>query len=196
MDLDDLAHAQSSVAILLAALGPDDWTRPTPCEAWDVAAVVRHLTVGERAFTTSLGGATYDLPAITAELAPVPLPDLPATYDEGAARLRDALAAAGDGTFPTGIGPMPAAAVAELRTIEALTHGWDIARGAGASFEVDGAVAERAIDHSLALMERLPPDRSPFAAPQPVADDAPAIDRLAALLGRVVDGGRGASPPS
>jgi hypothetical protein len=45
-------------------------------------------------------------------------------------------------------------------------------------------------------MERLPPDRSPFAAPQAVADDAPAIDRLAALLGRVVDGGRGASPPS
>jgi uncharacterized protein (TIGR03086 family) len=110
------------------------------------------------------------------------------TYDAGAARLRDALAAAGDGTFPTGIGPMPAAAVAELRTIEALTHGWDVARGVGAPYDVDPAVAERAIGHSLALMERLPPDRTPFRPPQPAPDDAPAIDRLAALLGRTAGG--------
>ncbi len=188
MDLDDLAHAQSAFSSLLVGLGPDDWARPTPCEDWDVAGVTRHLTAGERAFTTSLGGVAYDLPAITAEVAAVPLPDLPAAYDAGAVRLRDALAAAGDGTYPTGIGPMPVAAVAELRTIEALAHGWDIARGVGAAYAVDAAVAERAIGHSLALMERLPPDRTPFGSPQPVADDAPAIDRLAALLGRSVSG--------
>jgi hypothetical protein len=33
-------------------------------------------------------------------------------------------------------------------------------------------------------MERLPPGRSPFAPPVEVADDEPALDRLAALLGR------------
>lgn len=188
MDLGDLEHAHASVSALLARLGPDDWARPTPCEGWDVGAVVRHLSAGERAFTTSLGGVAYDLPAITAELATAPLADLATTYAAGAVRLRDALASAGDGTFPTGIGPMPAPAVAELRTIEALTHGWDVARGVGAPYGVDPAVAERAIAHSLALMERLPPDRTPFGPPQPVADDAPAIDRLAALLGRPVSG--------
>jgi uncharacterized protein (TIGR03086 family) len=188
MELDDLAHAHTAVSALLASLAPDDWGRPTPCEGWDVSAVVRHLSAGERAFTTSLGGVAYDLPAITAELAAVPLADLVATYDAGAARLRDALAAAGDGTFPTGIGPMPTAAIAELRTIEALTHGWDVARGAGAPYDVDPAVAERAIGHSLALMARLPPDRTPFGPPQPVAEDAPAMDRLAALLGRTAGG--------
>jgi uncharacterized protein (TIGR03086 family) len=186
MDLRDLEHAQTSVSALLAGLGPDDWRRPTPCEDWDVDAVVRHLAVGERAFTTSLGGVAYDLPALAAELAAVSQTDLPATYGAGAVRLRAALASAGDGTFPTGIGPMPAAAVAELRTIEALTHGWDVARSVGPAFEVDEPVAERAIVHSLALMERLPPDRSPFGPPQPVAQDAPAIDRLAALLGRAL----------
>jgi uncharacterized protein (TIGR03086 family) len=188
MDLDELTHAQAAVTSLLASLGPDDWSRPSPCDGWDVGAVVRHLTAGERAFTTSLGGVAYNLPAITAELAAVSLDDLPATYDAGAVRLRDALASAGEGTYPTGIGPMPAPAVAELRTIEALTHGWDIARGVGAAYAVDAAVAERAISHSLALMERLPPDRTPFGPRQPVADDAPAIDRLAALLGRAVSG--------
>jgi hypothetical protein len=37
-------------------------------------------------------------------------------------------------------------------------------------------------------MARLPPDRTPFAPPQDVTDDAPALDRLAALLGRTVSG--------
>jgi uncharacterized protein (TIGR03086 family) len=188
MGLDDLAHAQRSVSSLLARLDPDDWGLSTPCDGWDVGAVVRHLTAGERAFTTSLGGVAYDLPVITAELAAVPLADLSAAYDVGAVRLREALAAAGDGTYPTGIGPMPAEAVAELRTIEALTHGWDVARAVSATYDVDEAVAERAIGHSLALMARLPPDRTPFGPAQPVADDAPAMDRLVALLGRTVSG--------
>ena len=186
MDLDDLTQAQSAVTELLGGLRPDDWARPTPCEDWDVAAVVRHLAVGERAFTTSLGGVAYELPVIAAELADVPDEDLPGTYASGAAHLRDALASAGAGPFPTGIGPMPAPAIAELRTIEALTHGWDVARGTGRLLEVADEVAERAIAHSLALMERLPADRTPFGPARPVADDAPAIDRLAALLGRSV----------
>lgn len=188
MDLDDLTAAQTAFLDLVGRLPVEAWAAATPCEEWDVEAVVRHLCVGERAFTTSLSGVAYELPAILAELAEVPQDALPTTYAEGAARLREALATAGDDTFPTGIGPMPAPAVAALRTIEALTHGWDLARGSGLPLAVDDAVAERAIAHSLALMERLPPDRTPFGPRQPVTDDAPAIDRLAALLGRSVSG--------
>jgi uncharacterized protein (TIGR03086 family) len=188
VDLDDLTAAQTAMSALLAGLGPDDWSRPTPCEEWDVAGVALHLTMGERAFTTSLGGERYDLEGILAELAGVAPEELPQTYAATAARLREAFAGAGAGPFPTGLGPMSAPAIAELRTIECLAHGWDVAEATGARLTVDGAVAERAIAHSLALMERLPPDREPFGPPQPVADDAPAIDRLAGLLGRSVSG--------
>jgi len=187
MDLDDLARAQAAVTAVLTGLAPDDWGRPTPCEGWDVTAVVRHLIAGERAFTTSLGGTAYDLPAVSADLARIATDRLPATYAEGSLRLRAALAQAdGGAVFPTGIGPMPPATIAELRTIEALTHGWDVARGVDAALLVDDSVPERAIAHSLALFDRLPPDRTPFGLPQPIAHDAPAIDRLAALLGRDV----------
>ena len=179
MDLDDLTAAQTAVTELLAGLDPDDWSRPTPCEEWDVAGVVRHLAAGERAFTTSLGGEAYDLAAIRDELAEVGADEVPATYAVGAARLREAFATAGEGPFPSGIGPMPASAIAELRTIECLVHGWDVATTTGRELAVDDAVAQRAIAHSLALMDRLPPDRTPFGPPQPVADDAPALDRLA-----------------
>ena len=190
MSLADLARAQAAVRAALARLEADDWGRPTPCDEWDVLAVTRHLVVGDRAFAVSLSGSPYDLAALTAQVAD----------DRGrpACRRRTTPArspcatriarADPDGAFPTGIGPMPAPAIAELRTIEALTHGWDIARGTGTSLGVDDAVAERAIAHSLALMKRLPPDRNVFGSPQPVADDAPAIDRLAALLGRDVRG--------
>ena len=119
-DLADLGTAQAAVSDLLRLLGRDDWDRPTPCEAWDVAAVVRHLVVGERAFAVSLGGKTYDLPAIDAEVAGVADRALAAAYADAGRGLYDAMAAAGDGPFPTGLGPLPAPAVARLRTIEAL----------------------------------------------------------------------------
>lgn len=188
MNLDDLAHAQNAVTALAVGIAPDDWGLPTPCEGWDAAAVLRHLMVGERAFVTSLGGTAYDLAAINADAETVDLEDLPGAYELGARELREALAAADPETpFPTGIGPMPAAHIAELRTIEALVHGWDLARAVDLPLPVEEAAAERAIAHSRALMDRLPPDRTPFAAPVAVADEAPAIDRLVALLGRAPD---------
>jgi|SRR6478735_3087017 len=187
MELDDLAHAQAAVGALLASLDARAWTRPSPCDDWDVAGVTRHLIAGDRAFTTSLGGEAYDLAAIRDDVAGVEAGDLPTTYAVGAGDLRLALAAAGSGgAFPTGLGPMSAPAVTRLRVIEALVHGWDIARGAGSTLDVDDDVAERSIRHSLVLLETLPPERQVFADPQPTPDDAPALDRLVALLGRPV----------
>lgn len=189
VDLDDLTHAQTAVVALLSGLDPDDWSRPSPCDDWDVLGVMRHLHVGELAFAISLGGHAYDLPTLSARVAATGPAELPASYAAGAVALRAALVEADPaGAFPTGLGPMPAPAIDQLRTIEALVHGWDAATGAGRELVVDEAVAERAITHSLALMERLPPDRTPFGQPQPVPDDAPAIDRLAGLLGRGVSG--------
>lgn len=185
MNIDDLKTAQNAVISLTVSISPEDWELPTPCEGWDAADVLRHLMVGERAFTTSLGGTAYDLASINADAQTVDLEDLPRAYEIGARQLRDALEAADTGaTYPTGIGPMPAVHIAELRTIEALVHGWDLARAFGFPLPADDAVAQRAIGHSLALMERLPHDRKPFGPSQPVAADAPALDRLVALLGR------------
>lgn len=185
-DLVDLALAHAAVGSLLDGLSPADWARPTPCEDWDVAGVVRHVVAGDRAFTTVLGGESYDLRLIHRGLERIVDADLPATYHEAARALRAAFAVEGvaEGTFPSPLGPMPARSIAQLRTIEALTHGWDVARATARPLAVDDAVAARAIGQSQQLMKRIPPERTPFGAPQPVADDAPAVDRLAALLGR------------
>ena len=83
-------------------------------------------------------------------------------------------------------GTVPGAVALHLRTTEVLAHGWDLARATGQSVEFPADVAERELAFSQSALEQLPPDRRPFAPPQPVSPDAPAIERLVACLGRSV----------
>jgi uncharacterized protein (TIGR03086 family) len=85
-------------------------------------------------------------------------------------------------TLPAGTLPGPA--VVHLRTVETLVHGWDLARATGRTLDVPDALVEPEIGFSRGLLGRLPEGRSPFAPSQAVAGDAPALDRLVALLGR------------
>lgn len=67
-----------------------------------------------------------------------------------------------------------------------MVHGWDIARATGQAADFPEDVAEQTLAFSLAALPAVRSDRSPFAAPQPVDGDAPALDRLVACLGRKV----------
>lgn len=73
-----------------------------------------------------------------------------------------------------------------VRIVEVLVHGWDVAVATGQQPAMPQDLAEREIEFSVGLLEKLPSGRMPFAPPQPVPDDAPAMDRLVALVGRRV----------
>ena len=119
-----------------------------------------------------------------------PLGDDPlAAYRESGEALRAAFTRPGvlDEVFRVPAGTLPGAVVLHLRLTELLVHGWDLARATGRSTTVLPAdLAEQELAFSRRQLDRMPPGRRPFAPPQPVADAAPAIDRLAALLGRPV----------
>ena len=84
--------------------------------------------------------------------------------------------------MPAGTFSVPVAL--HLRLTELLVHGWDLAARPGSRRRAcRHDLAEQELAFSRVQLERLPPDRSPFAPPQPIDDAAPAIDRLAALLG-------------
>jgi uncharacterized protein (TIGR03086 family) len=72
-----------------------------------------------------------------------------------------------------------------LRITEALVHGWDLAQGTGqpANFPADLAEEELAFAQG-ASAPNVPRTGHPFGPIQPTSDDASAIDRLAAYLGR------------
>jgi len=55
-----LDRARAEVERRLDAVGPDQWSLPTPCTDWTVHDVVRHLVVGNKMATLLVTGASRD----------------------------------------------------------------------------------------------------------------------------------------
>ena len=79
-------------------------------------------------------------------------------------------------TIPAGT--LPGVVACELRVVEALVHGWDLARATGRPLEFPADLVEESIAFSRVQLGRVPADRTPFGPSQPVADDAAPLDRL------------------
>ena len=86
-------------------------------------------------------------------------------------------------------GPLGAATGADrlqIRLYDLLAHGWDLATATGQPIELPEDAAEQALAFvRTQLTDNARPGR--FDPVQLVADDAPAIERLVAFLGRPVD---------
>jgi uncharacterized protein (TIGR03086 family) len=181
-----LATALEGAAQLVSAVRDEQWDLPTPCEQWSVRQLVNHVVGGNRLFTRVLSGEP--LPEQLGRRAHEDL-----LGDEPAAAFRtsadDLLAAfRGPGvlerahTVPAGTLPGPA--VVHLRIVEILVHGWDLATATHQPVPFPDEIVEPQMAFSEQLLGKLPEGRRPFAPSRPAQDDAPAIDRLAALLGR------------
>lgn len=176
--LDALNRSIRVTGELIDNINESDWGAPTPCTQWNLGELVDHLIGSLNRFATALDvPAGNEPPASAAE-----------AYREVAERVSGAFAAPGtlEREVRVPIGTVPAAMALQLLSVEVIAHGWDIARASGQRPGFDEADVEAAIAFSQAAFAQIPPDRQPFAAPQPVPDGAPAADRLAGLLGRTV----------
>lgn len=188
--LADFDRAAASVQALLDGLSPDQLGRPTPCEAWDVRALVNHLIAGFSRFTDVLRGAPPPkAAAMGSEQAGDQLgADPGAAFRAAVAEFRAAVEQPGvaDRTYPSPVGEVPADFLVQMRINELLVHGWDLARALGLPTTVlPEDLAARALAMWRARMRQVPRQPgSPFGPEQPAPDDAPAVDRLAAFLGR------------
>mgnify|MGYP001246047353 CR=1 FL=1 len=178
--LKQLSRALEATEVVVAGIGADQWTDPTPCTDWNVAQLAHHLISGNGGFTRALGG---DTPSGADDQ------DVLAAYRDSAAALLSAFSQPGalERVVTVPFGSVPGMVALHLRVTEVLVHGWDLARATGQPARFPEDVAEQELAFTRAKLGDVPPDRSPFAAPQPVSDSAPAIDRLAACLGRAVD---------
>jgi uncharacterized protein (TIGR03086 family) len=186
--LGPLATALDGTGGLVAAVTENQWDLPTPCSDWTVRQLVNHVVGGNRLFTRVLSGEP--LPPrdqLGARAAEDQLGTQPAAaYAGSAADLLSALRAPGvlAGTYTVPAATLPGPAIVHLRTVETLVHGWDLARAIDRPAPFPEDLAEGELAFSRDLLGRIPEGRHPFGPSQPVDDDAPAIDRLAALLGR------------
>lgn len=83
-------------------------------------------------------------------------------------------------------GTVPGIVALHLRITEVLVHGWDLARATHQVARFPDDIVEQELEFTRGRLPDVSSARRPFAPPRPVPDDAPAIDRLAACLGRPV----------
>jgi uncharacterized protein (TIGR03086 family) len=177
---------------LVEAIEPEHWALPTPCPEWTVRGVVNHLVVGHLLFTAALADSpTPSHEQMVAALGTDRLgADPSGAYRSSADGLLAGFRSDGalDRLVTVPVGTLPGLVACELRVVEALVHGWDLARATGLPLSFPDDLVEQSIGFSRLQLSRLPPGRTPFGPSQDVAHDAPPLDRLAALLGRVVEG--------
>ena len=168
----------------IATISDDQLSFATPCADWDVRALLEHVITGNRAFAAALR------PDAAVAAAPVSgsASGLLESYRDSAAQVTAGFRLEGALTRMVTVpfGTVPGAVALHLRLIDVLVHGWDLAQASGQTFDCAPELAEQELTFTRGALADLPPDRTPFGPAQPVTGDAPAIDRLAGYLGRVV----------
>ncbi|MCW2811190.1 MAG: hypothetical protein JWP61_1648 [Friedmanniella sp.] len=155
MDLGALVSADQRFLAVLAAVTPDDYGRPTPCEDWTVLQLVDHVVVGNLWAALILGGmdgrAAFD-EVLARELAS----DRRAEGTAAAARQEAAFTAATPETLVSHrAGPMPARFFLGLRTADVVVHTWDLCRAVGAPEDIPAELVTAALPPFEAQRERL-----------------------------------------
>lgn len=184
--LDLLARTFDQSRLVIDAVGADQVGLPTPCPAFDVAALVAHMRfAAERAGGAGRREQLADAPP---EPPAVPLERWGADFGAAATTALDAWRAPGafDGDIVLPFGTFPAVVVAGIYVVEQATHAWDLARAVGVEDRLDQDLAEAVLPlaHSIITPDIRGDEPMPFGAEVAVDAGAPATDRLAGFMGR------------
>ncbi|MFA1551570.1 TIGR03086 family metal-binding protein [Actinomadura chokoriensis] len=187
--VEDLATVLAMAGDLVAGVRPDQWDDPTPCTDWNVRQLVSHVVAGDRLFAAVLRGEAPPPPDALDPKKSGALGDDPVAAQRTAAH--DLVAAVSrpgvlEQTFQIPVGSVPGVAAVRIRAVEAVVHGWDLARATGQQARFPDDIVQRVLEFSRAQLADIPRDRTPFAPSRPAPADAPPIDQLVALLGRPV----------
>jgi uncharacterized protein (TIGR03086 family) len=185
--VEQLRRTDDAVAGLISNIRADQWSAPTPCTDWTARQVVNHLIGMNRVFVALLADEPPPPrpPAGHAEADPV------AAFRQSAAALRDAFGRAGvlEREYHGPLGTASGADRLQIRLYDLLAHGWDLAQAIGQPAGLPGDLAEQSLAFARSqVTDQARPGR--FGPAKIVAEEAPAIERLVAFLGRPVSPGR------
>lgn len=179
-DVDLLEGVLAKTGDLVGGAGESQWERPTPCPQYDVRALISHIVGWAQVFAASASGEEP--------------PGDPASYTAGswaAADFRTAASRMVDGWRELGFdrkvrmtgGELPAEMVFNMTLMEYLTHGWDLAVATGQPVPYTSDEAEQTLVRAQAtLRDEYRGDA--FGPKVEVGEDADAVSRLVAFLGR------------
>lgn len=163
----------------------DRLTASTPCEKLPVDGLVAHIGGLALAFTAAarkdFGPLTDTPPTFDGALDP----DWRTAYPQHLAELAAAFGdpAAWQGMSRAGGVDFPGEVAGLVALTEVVVHGWDLALATGQPYGIDPATADAVLPH-VAQFAAEEPVEGLFGCAVPVADDAPALDRIVAMTGR------------
>jgi uncharacterized protein (TIGR03086 family) len=181
-----LPEAARAVSAVVDRIGEDAWSRPTPCEGWDVRDLLNHLTYEHLWAPHLLRGETLE------EVGDRYDGDVLGEDPRGTWRRTIAASMLAWGSADperrvhTSMGLIPVGVYATQMLADLTVHGWDLAKGAGTAYEP----VPDAVEAVWAAYRPRHRDGQPiapvFAAPVPT-DSEDRLDQLVALLGRRPD---------
>jgi uncharacterized protein (TIGR03086 family) len=191
-----LERAVSYTLGQLRLVTPGALARPTPCQRWDLRALLRHMddslaTMQEAVDLRSVDPDPFDAVLADAVLADAVLADavladaeeLVAGLRARGCRLLGALTGEAGSLVWIGGLPAPVRIVTSAGAIDVAVHGWDVGRACGSGRPLPEQLAEDMLSIAPLLVSGADrPER--FGPPVPVPADASAGDRLVAFLGR------------
>ncbi len=180
----EMTDAADAAARTVANVDASQFGRPTPCNEWDVQALLNHLILWTSySLEARANGESVGQDLIDHDFAADP--GFAAAYR---AQLDRALTAWADpATWERSLdvmgSPMPAADIAALNLAEMVLHSWDLAAATGQRYEVGDAVAAAALEavEANAVLFR---EYKGFADPVEVPPTTSVLDRVLALSGR------------
>ncbi|WFE21839.1 TIGR03086 family metal-binding protein [Solwaraspora sp. WMMD937] len=172
---------------LVAQIGADQWSAPTPCSEWDVRALVDHVVRGNLAVVPVLDGIEL------AELGRLDIarPDFDVLGHDPLTAVRRSVDVAVEAFTRPGVldtvvhhpaGDMRGRRLAGLCFNDNLVHGWDLAQAIGVDAALDPVLVEAALAYLAPVADSLP--RRYFATAPEVGPTTDRQIQLLALLGR------------
>jgi len=169
---------------VVAGVGRDQWSEPTPCAEWNVGELLNHIVAGNW-WAAELGrGATIE--QVGSKLDGDQLgDDALGSYDRSAEAAAAAFEAPGalDAPCAVSYGPVPGSVYAGHRFIDVLIHGWDLAAATGQDRTLDPTLVEACWEVVQPQAELLQGSGA-FAHEVSISPDSDPQTRLLAVLGR------------
>jgi uncharacterized protein (TIGR03086 family) len=183
MQLDAVVRkAVAETAAVVHGVKPDRLGAPTPCTDWDVRTLGNHLLQVVTALNLAGRGQPVPGELWTSELM---TDDWAERFDDEGRAAVDAWdrAAAWDGMVRMARAEMRAPLIATMLASDLTIHGWDLARATHQHYGCDDDVAEATL-RFLADTGEQGRQMGIYAPARPVAESAPAFERVLALSGR------------
>jgi uncharacterized protein (TIGR03086 family) len=187
MDLIDVLDlARTRLDPVVAAIGGDQWTLPTPCEGWDVRELLNHVVAGSILSSILVAGGSRE-EATTALQADNLGADPIAAYTSALDAQAEAFGSVTDfeRVVPHPTMDLTVGILLGFRVGDLVVHGWDLARATGQDEEIDPRLVQAVWANIEPILPILPSTGVFGEGPSgTVPDDAPLQRRMLDALGR------------